>query len=150
MSLEEYNKLVDSLPVWTLDEFYEKEKTQNIAIESSNEEELFDSFEDYCEDLYITNLEELECACKAAKKIKVYTTKKFHIDSGWLQDRIIDYANDNYSMSYYDQEPECMEYVDEFVKKFNEAQSWYVSDNLIAIVDAEKEVREYFADAELD
>lgn len=150
-SLEEkYNKLVKSLPVWTLEEFYEKEKTMDIAIESSNEEELFDSIEDYCEDLYISNLEDLECACKAAKNIKVYTTKKFHINGEWLKDRIRDYGEDNYSMYYFDKEPECMEYVDEFVKKFNDAQTWYVSDKLIAVVDAEKEVREYFADIELD
>lgn len=150
MSLEEYNKLVDSLPVWTLDEFYEKEKTQNIAIESSNEELLFDSIEDYCEELYLETAEDLECACKAAKKIKVYTTKKFQINAEWLKDKIQDYAEDNYSMHYYDQSPECLEMVDDFVKKFNEVQSWYVSDDLIAVVDAEKEVREYFADAELD
>lgn len=150
MSLEEYNKLVDSLPVWTLNEFYEKEKTQNIAIESSDEEKLFDSIEDYCEELYLETAEDLECACKAAKKIKVYTTKKFHINAGWLKDKIQDYAEDNYSMHYFDQSPECLEMVDDFVKKFNEAQSWYVSDDLIAVVDAEKEVREYFADAELD
>lgn len=150
MSLEEYNKLVDSLPVWTLDEFYEKEKTQNIAIESSNEELLFDSIEDYCEELYLETAEDLECACKAAKKIKVYTTKKFQINAEWLKDKIQDYAEDNYSMHYFDQSPECLEMVDDFVKKFNEVQSWYVSDDLIAVVDAEKEVREYFADAELD
>lgn len=145
---QKYKKYLDSLPVWTLEEFYQYQKDNNVSLEMSDK--LYDDIEDLCEDCFydVADEEDTINAINSSKKIPVETLKKFQLSVGWLKDRIIDYGNDNFAMSYYDTEPECMEYVDEFVEKFNSAQTWYVSDTQIAWVDASREVEEWLSENE--
>lgn len=139
-----YKEIIKSLPHITYEQYCKDYK--ECSIESSGEDKIFEDIEDWIEDYEPIDDEAIVDCYNTAKEILVYTTKKFQISSSWLYDKIVDYAEDNFAMSYYDQEPEAMDLLEDFVNEFNKKQYWYVSDELVAVLDASNEVKDYFKD----
>jgi hypothetical protein len=142
--MENMAETTSKLEVWTEDDYYKDQR--DICLQGYDEEKLWETVDDWIEDLDLYDAKDVPAVVEAAKEVKVLMKDCFKLDVNDMYDYVID-RSCNYGMDYYEKEPEGMELIPEFVKKFNALQYWYTGGEQIAILDISEQVKEYYFDA---
>ena len=147
--MNKYNTLLETLQTITYEEFLEKNKTEDLCFEISDEN-LSEDIEDYfSEQLYdVTTKEEMDVAIKSAKNIIVSTKDRYKLPKDFILEQVSDYLSDNFGYNGYElgylEEMVGAEVFKECEKKINEyIKGWYCSGTIKYKLDASKEVKEY-------
>ena len=148
-----YNALLETLPTITYDEFLEKDKTEDLCFEVSDEK-ISDDLEDYFSEQldYIRTKEDVECAINAAKNIIVSTKDRYKLPKGYILENVSDYLSDNFGYDGYElgylEDMVGAEVFEECEDKINQhIRGWYTSDTIKYKLDASKEVEEYLKES---
>lgn len=133
-----------------------KNEIQQINIEDYNklenvcyphprcEENLCEDIEDYFDLIdFSDNNDDNETIIEKAKEISIYEKEPFKISVDWLWENLTDYADENFSMGYFDAEPNGMDIVEKFVEDFNSAQTWHTQGKKVAVLDLSEEVKQF-------
>ena len=142
-----YQELLDSLPNITSEEFYEKDKTEDLCYEVK-EGTVAEDIEDYLDehsDIDFDNTEEIQDLIQRSKQIPVYTKERYKIPEGFILDHVKDYLSDNFCYDWYEQGdlPLNEDEIKQFENQINEKlKNWYISDKLVYTMDLSKEVEE--------
>jgi hypothetical protein len=144
-----YSALLETLPVITYDEFLEKDKTEDLCFEVSDEK-ISDDLEDYFSEQldYVVTKEDVDNAINNAKNIIVSTKDRYKLPKNFILEAVSDYLSDNFGYDAYE-----LGYLEDMVggevfdiceSKINEhIKGWYTSDVIKYKLDASKEVEEY-------
>lgn len=147
---QKWEDKVMSMPVMTMDEFNERCKTEDICYEI-DDERCSDDPDEFFDDINYGLDEGEENIIHWTSNIPVYKKEKWHITESWLEETISDYLEDNFSYSYWDcGELPGLQYIKEFVDKFNADSNGYTAGELIGRLDLSKEVLEYLKEQEVD
>ena len=146
METVEIKDIWADLPRWTVEDYDKAFKTQDLCVESYNEERLYEDENDYIEDLDLYDNKDVPGVVESSKEVHVYEKDRFKLDAERLKEQICEYAYDNYYSEDYDNVA-GLELVDDFVKKFNSKQHWYTSGKPVAVLDMSEQVKEYYLES---
>ena len=133
----------DIKPTWTVSEYEDSLKDMDICIEMSDKALLFNTVNDYLENLPDVSEKDIAEIVKSAKEVNVLEKHHFKINVDDVIEAICNVAYEDYNMDDTDR-VNGIDYVKEFCKKFNEMQTWYTGGKLIAYLDLSQEVKEYY------
>ena len=133
----------DIKPTWTVSEYEDSLKDMDLCIEMSDEALLFNTVNDYLENLPDVSEKDIVEIVKSAKEVNVLEKDHFKINVDDVIEAICNVAYEDYNMDDADH-VNGIDYVKEFCKKFNEMQTWYTGGKVIAYLDLSQEVKEYY------
>ena len=147
-----YKSLIDSLPVITYEEFLKDEEDLCFEI---NDEKITDDLEEWiaenCENIYTE--EEKQQTIDSAKRIVVSTKERYKIPKGYILEQVSSFLEDNFGYDSYElgglEDAVGGEVFEECENKINQhIKGWYTSGYLRYVMDASKQVEEYFKEHE--
>ena len=138
------NTVSTTYPVISIEEYKENADKMKLCI-SANDERLIFDVEDYFDYLPIPPTEFLAYdICEQAKTVPVCKQDKFHITADDILHTIED-KSCSYGMDYWDVSPEIdNDLINNFVKKFNEDQTWVTNGEQVAVLDLSEEVKDFY------
>lgn len=113
------------------------ERMEEVCVEDY-EQRLFNAVEDLLESNKYSIL-----SGETFSNCKVYTKDYFHLTEQCVVEWIINYAEENYGMTYWEREPNAMNLVESFVQQFNEQQTFYTGNKLVGYLDLTEQVERF-------
>lgn len=127
----------------TVQEFIERNKTEDLCFEL-DDERLTDDINEFLEEQYSYYTDEnLDSFCEIFKGVAVYTKDRFKLTGNFIFEDIQDYLEDNFG---FQDDIKCLigkDFFDNICEEFNKKIETYTTDELIGFMDLSKELKEY-------
>ena len=132
--------------IMTVEEFIERNKTEDLCFEL-DDERLTDDIDEFCEEKYndynYTTEDELNYFCQYYKKIAVYTKDKFKLTSGFIFENIQDHLDDNFAFQDNIESLIGESFFDNVCEEFNKKFETYTTGDFIGFIDLSNELKNY-------
>ena len=132
--------------IMTVQEFIERNKTEDLCFEL-DDERLTDDIDEFLEEqaYYCDNIsdEGLKRYCNYFKNVAVYTKDRFKLTGDFIFEDIQDYLEDKFGFQDDIKSLIGKNFFDNICEEFNKKIETYTTDELIGFMDLSKELKEY-------